>query len=79
MKYDALTQWLLQQTGQIVTVTFQLVERIIGQPLPTSARKHRPWWGNETNARGRQCGAWQKAGYHVQSVDLQNGVVVFAR
>ncbi len=51
----------------------QLVKR-----LPPSARQRRDWWDTPSGARA-QVRAWRLAGWHVQSVDLGAGIVVFAR
>lgn len=76
-KYKPLTEWLGKQAGQLVTLTFDAMEQIIGSKLPQSARKYRPWWGNETSARSRQCRAWLVAGWRIESADLINEKVVF--
>jgi hypothetical protein len=43
--------------------------------LPNSARLHRAWWSNSSNAAR----AWREAGWQVQSVNQAAGEVVFAR
>ena len=78
-KYGAPTAWLMAQIGGRIAVAFGAIEQILGSQLPYSARHYRPWWGNELNARGRQCRAWLIAGWHVEAVDLANERVVFAR
>lgn len=49
-------------------LAFVELERILGRPLPASARRHRPWWGN--NDRSPQAKAWLGAGRRVGGVDL---------
>jgi hypothetical protein len=74
-KYDALTGWLRNPTA--IVLTFAEIERIIGATLPQAARRHRPWWGNEKNARSRQCRSWLDAGWEVDSVDEGAETVTF--
>jgi hypothetical protein len=75
-KYDRLTEWLKKPS---LPLTFDEIEKIIGERLPASAAQYRPWWGNEVNAESRQCHAWLDAGWQVESVDLNNKRVVFKK
>jgi len=74
--YDRLTAWLRKPR---IPLTFDEIEKIIGEELPASASQYRPWWGNEANAQSRQCHAWLDAGWQVDSVDLQKKLVVFSK
>ncbi len=79
-KYDALGDYLRACVGRRrVHLTFREIEQIIGDALPPSAREHREWWGNEVGpaARHSQCRAWMEAGWLVNEVDRNAGVVVF--
>jgi hypothetical protein len=58
-----------------VTLIFVDIERVIGRPLPASARRHRPWWANDPSHS--QARAWLGAGWRVLSVDLNAGRVTF--
>ena len=75
-KYDRLTEWLKKP---LLPLTFDEIEKIIGERLPPSAGQYRPWWGNELNAESRQSHAWLDAGWKVESVDLKNKRVVFRK
>jgi hypothetical protein len=80
--YDPLTEFLQRQTADRIKLTFDDIEDedVIGLELPDSARTHRPWWGNEVrSASSRQCRAWLKPGWKVNSVDLSAEYVVFVR
>jgi len=78
-KYDALTSWLAKQRPTI-NLSFADIERIIGDPLPTSAHTHRPWWGNQVyNTGSRQCRAWLDAGWEVDTVDQPAKTVTFRK
>ena len=63
--YDALHDHLAKQTGAEVTLTFDEIARLIGQPLPASAQKYQAFWANEDPLKTRHyhCKAWRTAGY----------------
>ncbi len=73
-KYDPLRDYLAGLDQTSVTMSFARVEQLVG-PLPASARKHRPWWANDSKVEAQ---AWRAAGWHVDSVDQRNEHVVFA-
>ena len=73
-KYDPLRDYLAGLDQTSVTMSFGRVEELVG-PLPTSARKHRPWWANDSKVEAQ---AWHAAGWHVDSVDQRNEFVVFS-
>lgn len=78
MKYDNLQGFLLRQTATEVPMTFIEIEGIIGQTLPSSARKHRPWWSNNPH-NNVMTKAWLKAGFQSERVDLGSERLVFRR
>jgi hypothetical protein len=52
-KYEQLELYLRAvpaKTGEI-TLSFAEVERILGVPLPASAKSHRAWWGNQKDSK----------------------------
>ena len=76
--YEALAAYLSRQRAGRVVLRFSEVERIIGRPLPPSAKKHRAWWANDpTHVQARW--GWLRAGWKVARVDLRNEVVTFER
>lgn len=77
-KYVPLARHLLnaQVTRQNIKLSFREIENILETPLPASARKYRPWWGNETSGHV-QAAAWLSVGWRVGNVDLQDEVVIF--
>lgn len=77
-KYDTLSEFLLQQPGDEVSTTFDMLEKVIG-PLPASARTYREWWANDLSSKSRQSRAWLNVGWIVAQVALKNGNVVFRR
>ena len=81
-KYDALNRDLISKANageRNVSMTFSEIERILGDPLPASARKYRPWWGNEKAERRSQARAWMDAGWEVDHVDINSEQVTFKR
>lgn len=78
-KYSALEKWLGGQPGSKVVVSFAHMESVVGSSLPKSARKYRPWWGNEAKGRHVQCHSWMNSGWTVENVDMEHEKVVFAR
>ena len=77
-KYISLYEWLMSKANAgevVVSTTFSQIEEILGVPLPKSARKSRPWWGNDkTHAQAR---AWMKSGWKVGHANLNSEQVIF--
>lgn len=80
-KYAPLEEYLRSKNEPEISLTFEEIEAILGQPLPQSARNVRQWWGNQKDIRTRsQAAAWMKAGYRVDAVALdEQGWVRFRR
>ena len=75
-KYEPLELYLraIPSTTKEVTLSFAEVERIVGTPLPASAKSHRPWWGNQKDSKTRpQAHAWLSAGFEVDTVNQGGG------
>jgi len=63
-----------------ITLSFQQIEAVLDFDLPTSARKHRPWWANpSTPGDHPHTQAWLAAGWKVDTVDLDGKWVRFRR
>ena len=58
-KYDALRDYLNDQTAPTVTLTFGQIEKILGFALPDSAHRHAAWWADGGHAWSR---AWTSCG-----------------
>jgi len=56
-------------TGKL---TYEVIEKIIKNDLPNSARKYREWWANGGHTHAD---AWLDAGFRVDSVNLCQSVV----
>jgi hypothetical protein len=60
-RYDGLRTYLSGRSEPQVRLSFADIERIIGQPLPSSARRHRAWWANERSGSHVNARAWLEA------------------
>ncbi|MEA3062517.1 MAG: hypothetical protein QOJ94_2298 [Sphingomonadales bacterium] len=78
-KYEPLARRLSTEIDAEWTVGFRELERLLGFPLPASARRYRPWWGNQKGAGHSQARGWQDAGWQVWKVDLEGEQVTFRR
>ena len=76
-RYEALGEFLRQQSNDRVPMTFDDVERIIGEKLPRSASDHREWWANDSTHVNAQ--VWLTAGFKSEQVDMSGRKLVFAR
>lgn len=75
--YAPLGEYLSSQRDRHrVSLSFREVESILGRALPTSARKHRAWWGNNAGSHS-QARSWLNAGWTVANVDLNGARVSF--
>ena len=75
-KYTPLCQYLqaLPPNTQEDTLGFADIERLLGQPLPSSALKYSPWWANQADVDKRpQAKAWTNAGFKVDGFKLGEG------
>ncbi len=76
-RYRPLADYLMQQPNSEVGLSFRDIDEMLGEPLPPSARVHRPWWGN--HVQHTQAKAWMNAGWKVNSLDMRNETVTFKR
>ena len=60
-RYDGLRTYLSERSEPQVRLSFVEIERIIGQPLPSSARRHRAWWANERSGTHVNARSWLEA------------------
>jgi len=77
-KYSSLAKYLSDLKETEVVLSFAEIERILGFPLPESARKLRMWWGNDQTHSQASAG-WLAAGYVVEDVDFKNETVKFRK
>ena len=73
-KYQKLTAHLASSNETRWRATFEELERVIGLPLPNSARTYQAWWANQMRSQSL---SWQLAGWKVVDLDLKNEKVTF--
>ncbi|NQU77187.1 GIY-YIG nuclease family protein [Candidatus Falkowbacteria bacterium] len=73
-KYYELGEYLRNSNKQIEVLSYNEIEKILGSELPASARKHRPWWGNDHNLNRSQEKSWLNAGWEVAAVSMGHDV-----
>jgi len=76
-KYIGLTNYLKNKTESIVTMSFDEIEKQVGDKLPESAHKHQAFWSN-THTHSVAFG-WLNAGYKTISVDFNIQLVTFKK
>jgi len=77
-KYQPLAAFLKRQRMSEVRMTFDQIERIIGEPLPPKAQHHRAWWSNSAS-NNVMTKAWLEAGFRSEQVDMVGRKLVFRR
>jgi hypothetical protein len=75
--YGRIGEFLHQCGEESATLAFTDVEKVLGRPLPVSARKYPPWWAN--TGRSPQGRGWLAYGWRVGRVQLESAVVRFDR
>jgi hypothetical protein len=73
-KYNAISLHLTSLDAKIWEATFDDIEKVLGFPLPDSARQHQAWWSNQRRAQSL---AWESAGWKTTGVDLDQERVTF--
>ena len=77
-KYNPLYFHLMRLAGNEWRASFRDVEKVLGFPLPDSARRYEAWWENNDN-RHVQAPAWLNAGWQTDEVNLGKETLVFRR
>lgn len=77
--YAPLAVHLAAASAGVERLSFAQIERILGRPLPASARRYRAWWSNEASGTHTHSAAWMGTGWLVDAVDLNAGIVSFRR
>ena len=77
-KYHRLYSHLRNRPAHTWRTTFSEIESILGFKLPASARRHRPWWANQTGGKGHSHAlAWTAAGWETADVDMDAETLSF--
>ena len=77
-KYQPLSEFLRGQATDEVAMSFEQIERIIGERLPRSATRHRAWWSNNPS-NSVITWAWLEAGFRSEQVDMEGRKLIFRR
>jgi hypothetical protein len=77
-KYEPLTEFLRNQRAGEVRMSFEQIERVIGDKLPPVAQRHRAWWSNSPS-NNVMTKAWLEAGFRSEQVDMSARKLVFRR
>lgn len=78
-KYDPLKKYLLEADRGAFQMSFSDIERVLGFPLPNSARRHDAWWRDESAGTTHvQAKAWLEARRRVERLDRSAGIVGFS-
>ena len=76
-RYSSLAEHLEGRSEGSIRLCFDEIEKIIGGPLPSSARKYNAWWAN--NLSHTQGKAWLDSGWRAQGLDLRGETISFFR
>lgn len=76
-KYAPFAEFLREQRGSEVPLTFAEIERVIGTQLPPSA-KYPAWWSNNSS-NNVMTELWLSAGFQTERVDIPGRKLVFRR
>ena len=77
-KYEPLKEFLRRSRTREVRMTFDQIERVIGEKLPPKAQHHRAWWSNSPT-NNVMTKAWLEAGFRSEQVDMEGRKLVFRR
>lgn len=80
-KYTPLAIYLKDRPSAVrdITLSFVMIETIINDRLPKSAKGYREWWSNELKGSHVQAHGWMNAGWKLEGVDLVRQTVRFTR
>lgn len=67
-KYDPLNKYLSKQTVSRLTLSFDEIEHILGDKLPSSAHNYQMWWSNSKTLAHPYSRAWIDAKYKTINV-----------
>ena len=78
-KYGNLTVYLVEAGAEKspLKLSFGQIERIIGSPLPESARRYQAWWANQSGNGHSQAFSWACAGWRTSELNLEDETVTF--
>ena len=78
-KYRKLYRHLCALETREWRTTFSEIESVLGFALPESARKHRPWWGNQKGGNGHSHALAWSAGWETAQINMAAETLLFRR
>jgi hypothetical protein len=78
-KYEPLADFLHSRSQPVWEADFSAIERVLGFPLPKSARQYHAWWANQSGEGHSQTVGWRSAGWKTSQLDLNMHRVTFER
>jgi hypothetical protein len=78
-KYQPLAEHLAAQSVSELTLSFADVEKIIGETLPPTADRFKPFWANSRTKDGHPGRCWLEQGWRQVGLDQANRLVTFRR
>lgn len=79
-KYHRFAEHLKDSVAGVERFSFAEIERIMGEPLPPSARQHPAWWANSrTRDSHSWAHLWLDAGWEKAKLNLSESWVEFRR
>jgi len=80
-KYTPLEKYLrdLPPSQEELTLTFERMEQILNDYLPSLAYEEPTWWGNQKQGTQVETIVWMNAGWMVEIVNLKEKWVRFVR
>ena len=78
-KYNPLLQYLARSDALYLKFSFTEIEKILGAPIPQSARRYSAWWANHQDGRHVQAASWMDAGFRTENLDLTSETVSFRK
>ena len=80
-KYTPLDDYLrnLSASQREVTLSFEQIEQILNDKLPSSAYQYQEWWNYEKHPRNPQKQAIANAGWKVETVNFSEKWVYLIR
>lgn len=76
-KYSPLRTYLMAQTRERVPMSFEDIERLLGETLPAS-KQYPAWWSNNPS-NNPMTKEWLAAGFQTESVNIAGENLVFRR
>ena len=76
-KYEKLAQHLNGLDVEMVNLTFDEIEKILGEPLPGAAMK-RAWWANSAS-NNHALNGWLDAGWQTANVNMDDHILDFIK